>query len=89
MLKQGILACLLAVSLMTVALAASSQTAPDYAAIVATPDQSDTDRKLDTSRAPAQWAGVHRRETRHEHPRHLRGIRVMGWTPPDAIYVPR
>ena len=55
MLKQGILACLLAVSLMTVALAASSQTAPDYAAIVAAPDRSDADRKLDTNRASAQW----------------------------------
>ena len=55
MLKQGILACLLAVSLMTVALAASSQTAPDYAAIVAAPDRSDADRKLGTNRASAQW----------------------------------
>ena len=88
-MKHKILACLLTLSAIAAAPAATSQTAPDYAAIVATPDQSDTDRKLDTSRAPAQWAGVHRRETRHEHPRHLRGIRVMGWTPPDGIYVPR
>src|SRR5438552_18680144 len=29
--------------------------APDYAAIVATPDRSEADRKLDTNRAPAQW----------------------------------
>jgi predicted methyltransferase len=34
---------------------AISQTAPDYAAIVAAPDRSDADRKLDTNRAPAQW----------------------------------
>ena len=88
-LKHKILACLLTLSAIAAAPAATSQTAPDYAAIVATPDRSDADRKLDTNRAPAQWAGVHRRETRHEHPRHLRGIRVMGWTPPDGIYVPR
>ena len=57
-LKHKILACLLTLSAIAAAPAATSQTAPDYAAIVATPDQSDTDRKLDTSRAPAQWAGV-------------------------------
>src|SRR5437660_1102373 len=32
-----------------------TQTAPDYARIVAAPDRSDADRKLDTNRAPAQW----------------------------------
>jgi predicted methyltransferase len=52
MLKNGILACLLTLS--TIA-AAVSQTVPDYAAIVAAPDRSDADRKLDTNRAPAQW----------------------------------
>jgi predicted methyltransferase len=34
---------------------ATSQTVPDYAAIVAASDRSDADRKLDTNRAPAQW----------------------------------
>ena len=88
MSKRGILACLVTLSIAA-APAAIAETVPDYAAIVAAPDRTDADRKLDTNRAPAQWAGVHRRETRHEHPRHLRGIRVMGWTPPDGIYVPR
>jgi predicted methyltransferase len=32
-----------------------AQTAPDYATIIAAPDRSDADRKLDTNRAPAQW----------------------------------
>jgi|SRR6185437_5903632 len=31
--------------------------APDYGAIVAAPDRSVADRKLDTNRAPAQWLG--------------------------------
>lgn len=35
--------------------AAISQPAPDYAAIVASADRSDPDRKLDTNRRPAQW----------------------------------
>src|SRR5436305_12072689 len=35
--------------------AAPGYTAPDYAAIVAAPDRSEADRKLDTNRAPAQW----------------------------------
>ncbi len=34
---------------------AISQSAADYAAIVAAPERSDADRKLDTNRAPAQW----------------------------------
>ncbi len=34
---------------------AYAQTAPDYAAIVAAPDRSDADRKLDVNRAPAAW----------------------------------
>jgi predicted methyltransferase len=55
MLKHRILVCLLAVSAIAATPAAFSQTAPDYAAIVATPDRSDADRKLDTNRAPALW----------------------------------
>ena len=39
----------------TLAQAAPGDTAPDYAAIVAAPDRSEADRKLDTNRAPAQW----------------------------------
>ena len=34
---------------------ALAQTAPNYAAIVAAPDRSEADRKIDTNRAPAQW----------------------------------
>jgi predicted methyltransferase len=55
MLKHRILACLLTLSAIAAASAAISQTAPDYAAIVAAPDRSDADRKLDTNRAPARW----------------------------------
>jgi len=55
MVKSRILACLLTLSAIAAAPAAISQTAPDYAAIVAAPDRSDADRKLDTNRAPAQW----------------------------------
>src|SRR5260221_8544377 len=55
MLKSRILAGLLTLSVIAAAPAAVSQTAPDYIAIVATPDRSDADRKLDTNRAPAQW----------------------------------
>jgi len=55
MLKHGTIACLLTLSAIAAAPAAVSQTAPDYAAIVATPDRSDADRKLGTNRAPAQW----------------------------------
>src|SRR5260221_4815482 len=53
--KSRILGCLLTLSAIAAAPVAVSQTAPDYIAIVATPDRSDADRKLDTNRAPAQW----------------------------------
>ena len=39
----------------TLAPTAPGYAAPDYAAIVAAPDRSEADRKLDTNRAPAQW----------------------------------
>jgi len=39
----------------TLAPTAPGHAAPDYAAIVAAPDRSEADRKLDTNRAPAQW----------------------------------
>ena len=39
----------------TLAPTAPGYAAPDYAAIVAAPDRSEADRKLDTTRAPAQW----------------------------------
>src|SRR5256714_626821 len=55
MSKSRILACLLILSAIAAAPAAMSQTAPDYAAIIAAPDRSDADRKRDTNRAPAQW----------------------------------
>src|SRR5438270_4663119 len=55
MLKSRILACLLTLSAIAAAPAAISQTAPDYASIIAAPDRTDADRKLDTNRAPAQW----------------------------------
>ena len=54
-MKNRILAVLLTLSSIAAAPAAISQTVPDYAAIVAAPDRSDADRKLDTNRAPAQW----------------------------------
>jgi len=54
-MKHKILACLLTLSAIAIAPPAISQTAPDYASIVAAPDRSDADRKLDTNRAPAQW----------------------------------
>jgi predicted methyltransferase len=54
-LKHKILAWLLTLPAIVAAAAAISQTAPDYAAIVAAPDRSDADRKLDTNRASAQW----------------------------------
>ena len=47
-----LLACLLA---LCAAVPAIAETAPDYAAIVAAPDRSEADRKLDTNRAPAEW----------------------------------
>ena len=55
MLKYKILACLLTLSAIAATPAAFSQIAPNYVAIVAAPDRSDADRKLDTNRAPAQW----------------------------------
>jgi predicted methyltransferase len=56
MLKSRIPACcLLTLFAIVAAPAAISQTAPDYAAIVAAPDRSDADRKRDINRAPAQW----------------------------------
>src|SRR5438270_797761 len=55
MLKYKIVACLLTLSAIAATPVAFSQTAPDYAAIVAAPDRSEADRKLDTNRAPAQW----------------------------------
>src|SRR5436305_5644412 len=55
MLKSRVLACLLMLSAIAAAPAAISQTTPDYAAIIAAPDRSDADRKLDTNRAPAKW----------------------------------
>jgi hypothetical protein len=51
MLKGRILACLLTLSAFAATPPAVSQTAPDYVAIVAAPDRSDADRKLDTNRA--------------------------------------
>ena len=55
MVKRVIISCLLTVAAVAAAPAAFSQKAGDYAAIVAAPDRSDADRKLDTNRAPAQW----------------------------------
>ena len=55
MFKHLIVACLLTLSAVAVSPAAFSQAVPDYAAIVAAPDRSQADRKLDTNRAPAQW----------------------------------
>src|SRR5437764_9704044 len=57
MLKSPVLSCLLTLSAIAAAPAAISQTTPDYAAIIAAPDRSDADRKLDTNRAPAKWLG--------------------------------
>jgi len=55
MLKHRILACLVTLSAITATPPAVSQTAPDYAAIIAAPDRNEADRKLDTNRAPVQW----------------------------------
>jgi predicted methyltransferase len=55
MFTHKVLACLLTLSASATPLAAIAQTAPDYAAIVAAPDRTTADRKLDTNRAPAQW----------------------------------
>src|SRR5689334_18596974 len=54
MVRCRFLAAVLMLSLIASG-AAIAQSAPDYAAIVAAPDRSDADRKLDTNRAPAQW----------------------------------
>lgn len=54
-MNHKILAGLLMLSAVAAAPPAIAQTAPNYAAIVAAPDRSDADRKLDTNRAPAQW----------------------------------
>jgi predicted methyltransferase len=48
-------AWLLMLGAIAAAPAAIAQTAPQYAAIVAAPDRSEADHKLDTNRAPAQW----------------------------------
>lgn len=55
MLKSRILASLLMLSATLAAPQAIAQTAPDYAAIVAAPERSEADHKLDTNRAPTQW----------------------------------
>jgi predicted methyltransferase len=54
-MKRKIFSCLLTLFAIAAAPAAIAQTAPDYSAIVAAPDRSGADRKLDTNRAPAQW----------------------------------
>jgi predicted methyltransferase len=53
-MKKMMLAALL-VLITLAARPAHAQAVPDYAAIVAAPDRSDADRKLDTNRAPAKW----------------------------------
>ena len=42
-------------ALSFVVTAAHAQSSPNYTAIVAAPDRSAADRKLDGNRAPAQW----------------------------------
>ena len=54
-MTSKLVAALLMLSAILAALPTSAPTAPDYAAIVAAPDRSDADKKLDTNRAPAQW----------------------------------
>src|SRR5438046_5083324 len=44
-----------ALAQITLAQTMLAQTAPDSTAMIAAPDRSDADRKLHTSRAPAQW----------------------------------
>lgn len=53
-MKMTMLAALL-VLMPLAAPPAHAQAVPDYAAIVAAPDRSAADRKLDTNRAPAKW----------------------------------
>lgn len=55
MTVKGFAAPLLAAALLVTASTAIAQPAPNYAAIVAAPDRSDTDRKTDVNRAPAPW----------------------------------
>jgi predicted methyltransferase len=54
-LKHRMLAYLLTLPLIADSSAAIAQATPNYAAIIAAPDRSDADRKLDTNRAPARW----------------------------------
>src|SRR5580698_2502934 len=54
-MKHQLRACFLTLCAVAAAPSAIAQTAPDYAAIVAAPDRSAADHKLDTNRAPAQW----------------------------------
>src|SRR5438067_5292861 len=54
-MKHKILAGLLTLAAIAAAPSGLAQTAPDFAAIVAAPDRSDADRKLDNNRAPAKW----------------------------------
>jgi len=54
-MRHKLLAGLLILSALVAVPGAIAQKAPDYAAIVAAPDRSDADRKLDSNRAPAQW----------------------------------
>jgi predicted methyltransferase len=54
-MQHKFLACLLTLCALADAPSALAETVPDYAAIVAAPDRSDADRKLDTNRAPAKW----------------------------------
>lgn len=53
-MKKMMLAALL-VMMPLAAPRAHAQAVPDYTAIVAAPDRSAADRKLDTNRAPAKW----------------------------------
>lgn len=55
MLISRILIAFLTLSAIAAAPAAIAQSVPNYSAIVAAPDRTDADRKLDTNRAPAQW----------------------------------
>lgn len=54
-MNRTIFAVFLTLSLLAAAPATIAQTAPNYAAIVAAPDRSEADRKLDRNREPAQW----------------------------------
>lgn len=54
-MAHKMLACLLTLSALAAAPSAIAESVPDYAAVVAAPDRSEADRKLDTNRAPAKW----------------------------------